>query len=184
MGLISRVSSRTYRNVDHSTYCLNLHNVKIYIMSPQPTMSTSSEQIIPSTEFFANYDHSRFSWWRYIDATNSQAALLESFPNSPCHFYAQHIQPGTVVEVLNPDGQGNNSNAYWFAEIIERLGLKIKVSYIGCRGKLELWLNATDVYPVGFCINENKKQMLKMSKNNKMAKNIKNVKSIEKIKSE
>merc|ERR1712156_118662 len=67
-----------------------------------------------------------------------------------------------VVEVLNPDGQGSSSNAYWFAEIRERYGLKIKVSYIGCRGKLELWLNATDVYPVGFCINENKKQMIKI----------------------
>lgn len=96
---------------------------------------------------------------------SAQAAPLESFPNSPCHYYAQHIQPGVYVEVLNPDGQGNlknDSNAYWFAEIKERYGLKIKVSYLGCRGKLELWLNATDVYPVGFCISENKKQMAKM----------------------
>lgn len=54
---------------------------------------------------------------------SAQAAPLESFPNSPCHYYAQHIQPGVYVEVLNPDGQGNlknDSNAYWFAEIKER----------------------------------------------------------------
>jgi hypothetical protein len=129
------------------------------------TTSNTNEQIIPSSEFYASYDHSRFSWWRYVKTESAQAAPLESFPNSPCHYYAQHIQPGVVVEVLNPDGQGNlknDSNAYWFAEIRERYGLKIKVSYIGCRGKLELWLNATDVYPVGFCISENKKQLAKM----------------------
>jgi len=104
-----------------------------------------------------------------VKTESAQAAPLESFPNSPCHYYAQHIQPGVVVEVLNPDGQGNlknDSNAYWFAEIRERYGLKIKVSYIGCRGKLELWLNATDVYPVGFCISENKKQLAKMNRTN------------------
>merc|ERR1711970_1223804 len=63
-----------------------------------------------------------------------------------------HVIPGTIVEVLNPDF---TNNSYWVAEIIETAGLKIHIQYIGI--DLRLWLNATDIYPVGHCISQNKK---------------------------
>lgn len=104
----------------------------------------------------------RFTWQRYLSDTNSNAAPVECFKHSPCYDYALHVKPGTVVEILNPDYRF----AFWFGKIINQAGLKIELEYIGCP-KMKIWLNATDIFPMGYCLSENKKAAkLKKSKTN------------------